>query len=741
VEAVDAWISQWLPLIAPTLARIKNDNARWVQIAPVWSFVTADPPTIEPISTTFPRQDLVAHIHAAKSAGLKVALKVEPFPNVFDGPNSTAWYDQFFDQIQSVALYHAEIAQQEGVELLILGDLYFGVDDAGGPPSTYINAKWKSVIATIRASGYTGELTSNSLIVLPEYDWYGDLDYLGDKWWWPVAATDSDTVQNMYGLAINTLAAYYLPIENRFNKPFIFTEVAYYSADTSAMQTYEDTILNGPGIETDPSVPSAYDQQARAYQAVLLALANTPWVQGCYSFGYLYYNEDDKGYSIRDKTAENIMSQIYRQLNPIPPLSIATASPLPSGLASSPYSQTLSATGGVPPYTWSVTSGALPPGLALSSAGVIAGAAISAGVYGFTVQVQDSASTTAAAAFSLTITAPLAITTASPLLSGFTGGAYFQDLTATGGAGSYTWKVTSGSLPPGLTLSGASITGTPTAVGTFTFTLQVSDNAGNTALQAFSLTVVSGAGLARVGVLSHFAAGGSWDTTIWIVNTSATAVPVRLIFHGDDGTTVLKDSSGNVTPTALTATQQGDVQTGITAATLDRALNPNTGLVVGCGLGQSDNVEGWIDVLASAAGVNGFAVFRYAPNGLTPTDSEYFTPYEGTVPLQTQLTPSTMTLPFDNTSGFNNGVAIGTLSGTAATITAAFYDINGGLTLGAPQTITLPANGHTAFLLYQEFPSTANQKGSVVFTGTSLMGLGLRASSYGTLTSVPVILH
>jgi hypothetical protein len=343
----------------------------------------------------------------------------------------------------------------------------------------------------------------------------------------------------------------------------------------------------------------------------------------------------------------------------------------------------------------------------------------------------------------ITVNLALSVATASPLLSGFTTGAYSQDLAATGGTGGYTWKVVSGSLPAGLTLSGAAITGTPTAAGTFSFTLEVTDSAGGTASQAFSLTVVGVSGstaLARVGVLSQFSAGGSWDTSIWVVNTSAAAVPVRLIFHGDDGTTVLKDASGNVTPTALTATQQGDTQSGITATTLDRVLNPNTSLVVGCGLGQSGNVEGWIDVLATAASVNGFAVFRYAPGGLTPGTAGFVTPYEGTVPLQTQLTPATMTLPFDNTNGFNNGVAIGTLSGSAATITATFHDINGNA-LGTLQTIKLAANAHTAFMLYSQYPFTANQQGSVVFTGTTMMGLGLRASPYGTLTSVPTILQ
>src|ERR1035438_1395556 len=97
------------------------------------------------------------------------------------------------------------------------------------------------------------------------------------------------------------------------------------------------------------------------------------------------------------------------------------------------------------------------------------------------------------------IATQLTIATSTLLLSGFAGGAYSQDLAATGGSGAYTWTITSGTLPAGLTLSGANITGTPTAAGTFTFTLQVTDSAGNTATQAFSLTVVNRSEERRVG--------------------------------------------------------------------------------------------------------------------------------------------------------------------------------------------------------------------------------------------------
>lgn len=428
------------------------------------------------------------------------------------------------------------------------------------------------------------------------------------------------------------------------------------------------------------------------------------------------------------------------------PPTISTTSPLPAGSTGTAYSETLAATGGSPPYTWSVTAGALPTGLTLSSGGVISGTPTASGSFSITVQVQDSAGGIASTSLSLTVSSvstALSIATASPLLSGYVGGTYSMTLAAAGGTPPYAWSVTSGALPAGLTLSsGGTISGQPSAAGgPVSVTIKVVDSNSASATGNFALTVISVAGsISRVGVLSQFAAGGGYDTSIWVVNTSSAAVPVSLVFHADDGTQVLKDANGNVTPTPLTVTQQGNVQSGIAATTLDRVLNPNTGLVIDGGQGQSDNVQGWVDVLSTSSAVDGFAVFRYAPGGLTPGATGFVTPWEGTVPLQTLLTTASMTLPFDNTSGFNNGVAIGTLSNSAATITATFFDINGN-PLGTAQTLDLAANGHTSFMLYAQYPFTANKQGVAVFTGAGVMGLGLRASPYGTLTSVPTILQ
>jgi hypothetical protein len=87
----------------------------------------------------------------------------------------------------------------------------------------------------------------------------------------------------------------------------------------------------------------------------------------------------------------------------VPKLAITTSS-LPPATGGHSYSTTLAATGGVPPYSWSVTGGNLPPGLNLdSSTGVISGTPDQTGPYGFSVTVTDSENPAATATKTFTI--------------------------------------------------------------------------------------------------------------------------------------------------------------------------------------------------------------------------------------------------------------------------------------------------------------------------------------------------
>jgi hypothetical protein len=82
---------------------------------------------------------------------------------------------------------------------------------------------------------------------------------------------------------------------------------------------------------------------------------------------------------------------------------VTTASPLPSASTLQPYTVILAAEDGVPPYTWSIASGTLPAGLALSADGVISGSPVTAAVYSFTVRVTDSISDSGTMPLGLTV--------------------------------------------------------------------------------------------------------------------------------------------------------------------------------------------------------------------------------------------------------------------------------------------------------------------------------------------------
>lgn len=165
------------------------------------------------------------------------------------------------------------------------------------------------------------------------------------------------------------------------------------------------------------------------------------------------------------------------------PLTI-TSSTLPGATATQLYISLLSATGGTAPYAWSITSGQLPGGLSITaSTGVISGTPGTSGTFNFTATVKDSGSPAQTASVSGSIlvatpgASPLTITTLS-LPLGSNGTAYATTLGANGGTPAYTWSISSGNLPAGLTLAAASgvISGTPTATGTASFTATVSDN-------------------------------------------------------------------------------------------------------------------------------------------------------------------------------------------------------------------------------------------------------------------------
>lgn len=225
-------------------------------------------------------------------------------------------------------------------------------------------------------------------------------------------------------------------------------------------------------------------------------ISGTPTVPGDYTFTV----------QVKDSfTPPAVATQVYN-LHVASPLLITPPSGA-DGVVNVPYALTLTATGGTGNQSWTLVSGSLPPGLSLSAAGVISGTPTQINLAGntLTLQAQDSGSPAQIASVTLTIriASALAITTAPGALpDAIIGVPYSFAFQSNGGITPISWTLASGQFPSGLTLNAnGTLSGTPTATGSFTFTIQAGDASSpsqtitiNVAIKSTSLLVITSAG-------------------------------------------------------------------------------------------------------------------------------------------------------------------------------------------------------------------------------------------------------
>ena len=165
-----------------------------------------------------------------------------------------------------------------------------------------------------------------------------------------------------------------------------------------------------------------------------------------------------------------------------PPITVSPST-LPNGTVGAAYSQVISASGATAPYSFTVSAGALPAGLSLAPGGTLSGTPTAGGTFNFTVTATDSSAApgpyTGARAYTLVVNAPTIVLPATTLADGTLGVPYSAAISpASGGTAPYTYAVTAGALPGGLSLNASTgaITGTPSASGTFNFSISATDS-------------------------------------------------------------------------------------------------------------------------------------------------------------------------------------------------------------------------------------------------------------------------
>lgn len=270
--------------------------------------------------------------------------------------------------------------------------------------------------------------------------------------------------------------------------------------------------------------------------------------------------------------------------------------------------------------------------------------------------------------------------------------------TITGGSGGFV--TASGSFP------NLSVSATPTSNN-----VNIQGSGTGTVLTPSAHTAGT---LSYSGSFAHFASGGGWATIVTLINKGTSNAQAQVNFF---------DESGNPSTLPLDFPQGAPA---ITAATYSQTIKPGTVAVIESQGGTNTSV-GSVQLL-SDGNVSGFLIFRYLP-----------TVQEAAVNLQVQ-NASTYTVPFDDTTGISTGIALSATAGTSTSIQILVRDDQG--TTLATDTITLPARGHTSFVLGTRYSAASNARGTIQFqalAGSQIGVIGIRALPTGAYTTIPPI--
>ena len=230
-------------------------------------------------------------------------------------------------------------------------------------------------------------------------------------------------------------------------------------------------------------------------------------------------------------------------------------------------------------------------------------------------------------------------------------------------------------------------------------------------LAAFFLFALS-PGQAQTSIIPQIADGGDWQTTLVLANTGASPASASLSFF--------QETSGGATESwNLSFLEAGSTQN----LTLPAA---GTLFLHTLGTASTTNV-GWAQLQASSA-VVAYAIFTLRVAGRQDQD--------GTAPAETAA--SRILVPFDNTAGFVSSIAI--VNPTAASESIAVGIQTAAGAVSHPASLTLPAQGHTSFELFQQFSATTGQSGLLeLYSATgSLSAIALRFNPTFAFTTAPV---
>ena len=307
VELQPAYRPSWQPYISWGFDNIKHIGSNWVVIDPTWTATRINPPVFETASGQDAYwQDLIQMVVWAQDKGLNIGM----FPTLnFDRPvdqwwnaaqNDTSWWQTWFDRYRSFLLHHADLAAQVRAGFLVLGDPQIspalpGGSLPNGKPADLpgdVKQKWQNLIAEVRTH-YKGKIAwalpyTPGMETIPEF--IGDVDEIYLLWSAKLSDSNTATTQELADQMGQLLDQDISKLKETLQKPVILA-IDYASVKSAAqgcaMVGSNCVPFDSLNVETGQTsfVPDLAEQ-AKLYNAVLIAINDRPWINGLVSRGF-----------------------------------------------------------------------------------------------------------------------------------------------------------------------------------------------------------------------------------------------------------------------------------------------------------------------------------------------------------------------------------------------------------------------------------------------------------------------
>ncbi len=325
MEIVDFWWGNFKFLLDSTNERLKQDNVKWVEIAPAWDYKQVNPTPIitnQGFGNTYPDDSLGLHLSKTKNAGFKVYVASQVCCTSLNGASfSNEWWDAWFKQYDNYVTYFVTMANKYNVDELALTGDWFVMDKK---PANY--KERLEVIYSKAKQNFHGKLgrlmflggTNGNIDELypkiSDTPFLSGWDFFAVKLWTGLTTKDNPSQDELYASVKKIFNTRLKPLYDSYQKPIILSEVAYPSAKSG---------LTGK-IGVDDSAIQMWNQysdkyaldlvgQAMGHEAILKNVAETNYITGVYPF--TFWPDDfslSKEYNIRGKPAEEVLKKWYK---------------------------------------------------------------------------------------------------------------------------------------------------------------------------------------------------------------------------------------------------------------------------------------------------------------------------------------------------------------------------------------------------------------------------------------------